>query len=69
MLTEPTVLTPRGISDYDPKSAEAFSVTTENAVEAFVKGLPTRRLAEYHRPCQGRREGRANYKRTGVGYD
>jgi hypothetical protein len=41
MLTELTVLTPRRISDYDPKSAEAstlsLSVTTENAVEAFVK--------------------------------
>jgi hypothetical protein len=26
MLTEPTVLTPRGILDYDPKSADALSV-------------------------------------------
>jgi hypothetical protein len=46
MLTEPTVLTPRGISYSDPKSAGALclglTVTTENAVEVFVKGLPTR---------------------------
>jgi hypothetical protein len=42
MLTEPTVFTPRGISDYDRKSAEALSVTTANAVKAYVEGLPTR---------------------------